>query len=68
MFVRVVDCEARTCRKCPQTVAASPCRGRLGIRPTPAANASFNSQVSMSRNDNLLRVKSSVADNTGPSP
>src|SRR5580658_6644846 len=35
---------------------------------TCVANASFNSQVSISPSDNLLRFNNSVADNTGPSP
>src|SRR6202043_1683064 len=35
---------------------------------TWVAKASFNSQVSISRSDNLLRFKSSVADSTGPRP
>jgi hypothetical protein len=35
---------------------------------TWVANASFNSQVSISPSDNLLRFKSSVADSTGPKP
>src|SRR6516165_4252609 len=35
---------------------------------TWVANASFNSQVSMSPSDKLWRLRSSVADNTGPRP
>src|SRR3984957_1513015 len=35
---------------------------------TCVANASFNSQVSISPSDKRLRFKSSVADSTGPSP
>src|SRR5579863_1977372 len=35
---------------------------------TWVANASFNSQVSISPSDRLLRFKSSVADSTGPKP
>src|SRR5713226_3409487 len=35
---------------------------------TWVANASFNSQVSISPSANLLRFKSSVADSTGPRP